>query len=1693
LYIETVHRLSSLGAVFTQAAHGITSEGFDAEWRGVDILTVDGDLIDRCERFDEADIDAAIATFDQLSRPTRRLQNTAAQLNERTQAYFIAGDWDAVAGMLADDYYIDDRRHVVNDVLRQGRDVAIANLRATADLGVELMTSDVIATRGGRLALSRTQWSGRDEGPNAFRTEALAIVEINADNQMAATVLFDLDDIDTAFADLDARYLAGEAAAHAHTWTAIARTYAGFNRGELPTTTDDWVIVDHRHLTTIVADDHIASVRAWWELAPDLSIYIEAVHRLSDIGAVFTWAGHGTSQEGFAAEWRGINVLTAEGDLINRSEMFDEADTDAALARFEELSRPASRLENTASRVFDSFRAYFAARDWTAIAGTLAEDMCNDDRRRVVGAEILHGRSTDIAHMRAIADVGAKTIASTIIATRGERLVLSSIRFSGEDQRPDAFHTQLLGIVEIDADEQIVARLSFDPEDINAAFEELDARYLAGAAAAHAHAWSVIAGVYAGFNRHERPATTPDFVIADHRPLITIGADALAASIHAVWELTPDISIYMETVHRLNDLGAVVTHAAYGTSPEGFGAEWRMIDIFTIEGDLVSRCEMFDEADIDAALARFDELSRPPRRLENAACQVAERFLAHFAVHDWDAMAKILADDIRNDDRRRLLGAGVRRGRDAEIENMRTAAEVGTISVTSTVIATRGERLALRRLRFSVEDPAPEAFVMDLLGIVEIDADDKIVANIGFDVDDIDAAFAELDARYLTGEAADHAHTWSAVAAAYAAFNRRELPATTPDWINIDHRRGAAFARGDVIPYIRAAWEVAPDISIYIEAVHRLSDLGAVVIYAANGTSAEGFNAEWREITLLTFEGDRISRCEIFDEADIDAAVARFDELSRPARRLENAAGQVTQRFWIHFAARDWAALAETLADDHYSDDRRRVVGSGVRPGREALIADMQAIADLGTDNITSTVIATRGARLALSRIRSSAFETEVLSITEVATDERIAAFVTFDFDDVDAAFEELDALYLAGESAAHSRTWSAIASGYAALSRHEVPPTTPDFVNIDHRRGIAFEPGDMIQYIRATFDVAPDVNIHIVYVHRLSSLGAVVTHAAHGTSPEGFGAEWREIALLTVDGDAVNRCEMFDEADLDAALARFDELSRQAPRLQNAASRMYDRFNAYLAARDWDAMAEMMTDDVCNDDRRRVVSAGIRRGRDAQIANLRAVVDVGVKKYESIVIATRGERVALTRSRVSGGGQPAEAFALEMLTVIEIDTDNRIAAGVNFDLDDIDAAFDELDARYLAGEAATHARTWSLIAKGYAAINRREVPSITGQVIDKRRLAPIEGVDLTAYIAATLDLTRDITVYIEAVHRLTDRAAVVTHVARATSQDGVDAEWRVVDVYRIEGDRIDRCEMFDDSDLDTALARFEELNSPAPQFENAATRIWTPLADAFNRHDWNGVLALVTADGRIDDRRQGLRALHEGSERLKAGRTLLETMPESWLMEIDPLAIRGSRLSLIRQTYRDTDEADWPVTMEALTLTEISDDGLVRDIVLFDPDDINGAIGELTTRWIASEEVAHPEVIDSVCRLNETANRHEWDAIAAHIAGATYVNHRQLAMGGDETVADYLSSIKMLASLVPDLRSELAEVLAHSARGLVHHTVLKGTSTDGMPVEISIVQITLLEGDRVTHIEAFDPDQRDLALARFAELNHQA
>ena len=518
--------------------------------------------------------------------------------------------------------------------------------------------------------------------------------------------------------------------------------------------------------------------------------------------------------------------------------------------------------------------------------------------------------------------------------------------------------------------------------------------------------------------------------------------------------------------------------------------------------------------------------------------------------------------------------------------------------------------------------------------------------------------------------------------------------------------------------------------------------------------------------------------------------------------------------------------------------------------------------------------------------------------------------------------------------------------------------------------------------------------------------------------------------------------------------------------------------------------MAEILADDFSTDDRRRVVGAGIRRGRDAEVADMRAIADLGLTNARrTAVIATRGERLVLSRVRFSGRDHGPEAVVTDVLGIVEINADNRIAATVVFDPDNLDAAFAELDARYLAGEAAAHSHTWSLIAQNYAALNRRELPPTTPDWanIDHRRGIAFAPGDMIRYIRATWDVAPDMHIYIEAVHRVSNLGAVVTHVAYGTSQEGFDAEWREIGLLTFEGDMINRGEMFDEADIDAALARFDELDRSAPLPENAATRMWARGVDAINRRDVDSFLALAAADARYEDRRKVLR--DEGPARPEVVRALFE-ITTGWRLETEPVAVRGSHLGLTRDTYRDTLDATQPITMETLTLMDVGDDNLGRNLVLFDPDDINEAFAELTARWIASGEVAHPEVIETVCRLVDAANRHDWDAVAAANDDATYVSHRQLTRSIADTIADYLSSFPIMASLVPDLRFEFAEVLANSATGLVAHMVLKGTSTDGVAIELRIVQLTLVEGDRITHIETFDPDERDLALARFEELS---
>ena len=75
--------------------------------------------------------------------------------------------------------------------------------------------------------------------------------------------------------------------------------------------------------------------------------------------------------------------------------------------------------------------------------------------------------------------------------------------------------------------------------------------------------------------------------------------------------------------------------------------------------------------------------------------------------------------------------------------------------------------------------------------------------------------------------------------------------------------------------------------------------------------------AEWRAVNLLTVEGDMVNRGETIRRSG-PRRRDRDDSINSANRRrtLENTASRVDQRFWAYFAARDWDAMAEMLADD---------------------------------------------------------------------------------------------------------------------------------------------------------------------------------------------------------------------------------------------------------------------------------------------------------------------------------------------------------------------------------------------------------------------------------------------------------------------------------------------------------------------------------------------------------------------------------------------------------------------------------------------------------------------------------------------------------------------------------------------------------------------------------------------------------
>jgi hypothetical protein len=253
-----------------------------------------------------------------------------------------ARDWERVAAVLAPEYRYLDRRKMMH--LDLDRERYIEFLRPSSPMSSTLVTQEVLATRGNRLALFRGLVEGTDGDIGPSEIELLGVVEVNDHGVRVANVMFDPDDLDGAYAELDERYAAGEAAPYARTFQTMRRFLRGLAARDWEQVAcmidPDIVMEDHRLLGSSTfgsRDELLTSLRMLVDLAPDVTERLDHVLALDDRRhlVVGRWVG---SREGgpFEIPFVGVIGLAPDGRVL-RTYIYDLEQLDAARARFAEL------------------------------------------------------------------------------------------------------------------------------------------------------------------------------------------------------------------------------------------------------------------------------------------------------------------------------------------------------------------------------------------------------------------------------------------------------------------------------------------------------------------------------------------------------------------------------------------------------------------------------------------------------------------------------------------------------------------------------------------------------------------------------------------------------------------------------------------------------------------------------------------------------------------------------------------------------------------------------------------------------------------------------------------------------------------------------------------------------------------------------------------------------------------------------------------------------------------------------------------------------------------------------------------------------------------------------------------------------------------------------------------------------------
>jgi len=370
--------------------------------------------------------------------------------------------------------------------------------------------------------------------------------------------------------------------------------------------------------------------RALLELRPDARFRVHHALAVDGRRSLTLQAWEGDEADG-AFESGAACVMSYGADGIRRWHAFSLDRLDAARACYDELAaKPPPRIENAATRASDRFKVAWEARDWQRVAAVFAPGFRLLDRRKLVRVELdLAGHLETVRMMR---EMPSSRFTWELLATRGDRLALERMLFEGAGRNVGPSEVELLQVLDVDDHGNVAVVVALDPDDVDAAYAELDERYAKGEAAPYAGDWRASLRFFRALAARdwEQLAATmaPDFVVEDHRPLgllASLSRDEYVKSVRALLDLRPDATFRLEYVLAFEDRRALMVGRWAGSEREGT-FDIPVVYAVDIGPDGGRRYHFYDLDQLDEAWACYEALHPDPLRgPPNAATRAGDR------------------------------------------------------------------------------------------------------------------------------------------------------------------------------------------------------------------------------------------------------------------------------------------------------------------------------------------------------------------------------------------------------------------------------------------------------------------------------------------------------------------------------------------------------------------------------------------------------------------------------------------------------------------------------------------------------------------------------------------------------------------------------------------------------------------------------------------------------------------------------------------------------------------------------------------------------------------------------------------------------------------------------------------------------------------------------------------------------------